>query len=332
MTRRWRIPLVIVAVAVAVAAGSASRAQDPGDGNGSVGGGPPPAPPRADPAAGRPAYLAAFEDERMMILDAKGRVVRLLPRSAYASGEPCPGGSRLVDGADWAGAIHVRRLDGTLLWQRRIPIAYVSNLECLDPLGRRVGVVTESESRPVRTLRIVSRRGSRVVMRTGTQTPMLTRRRFYVSDPRGVKSYAVPSGRLVHELAGPAGPHQVLPSPNGRWLALTHLTEGLRDRSFLADVRTGEVRPIPIPRLTLLGWVEKQRLAVRSDRRLRILDTALRERLEVAGFRPLSALITHRGDVVAVHGNALVSIRRGADRVEQIGSVPDGTWLHESLR
>jgi hypothetical protein len=327
MSRRAGLVIAATfALAAAVAGGASQDGEDPL----SVGRGPPPAPPRPDPAASRPAYVAGFEAQRSLLLDRAGRVVRVLPRSAGAGAQACPGGSRLVDDASW-GDVRVRRLDGTTLWRRRIPSGDDSHLECLDPRGRRIAVVTEPELRPGYTLRIVSRAGSRAVLRYRTASPLLTATRLYVTDPAGVKTYSVPSGRLVHQLAAPASAHRVLPSPDGRWMALTHLTEALRDGSFLADLQTGEVRPIAIPRMTLLGWVDDDRLAVRSDRRLRILDTTLREHPVVPGFRPQSALVTRRGDIVATDGRTLVTVRRGAGRVERVGTVPEGTWLVDSL-
>ena len=325
MVARAAALLLVGALAVAGVLGSAS-AQDPG----SVGTGPPPPPPPADPGAGPAAFLGHFED-RVLLLDAQGRVARVLPRSAERV-VACPGSRRLVETQDWSGVVRVRRLGGGMLWRQRIPIQGLAGVACLDPEGRRVAVVTESDKVPTRTLRIVSRRGVRAVLRIHGETPLLTRDRLYLTSRDGLEVRTLPGARVVRRLPEPPYAHQVLPSPDGRRLAMTHLTEGLRFRSWLVDARTGAVRRIAIPRVTVLGWVAKDRLAVRSDRKLRILDPSLRERTVVDGYRALSATITRAGDIVTTDGTALVAVRRGSAQVERIGTVPEGVSVYAALR
>jgi hypothetical protein len=223
--------------------------------------------------------------------------------------------------------------DGTrTLWRQRIPYRYVAGVACLDPRGRRVAVVTEAERTALRTLRILTRNGARTVLRTRHETPLLTRDRLYLTGSEGTEVRALPSGRRVRTLPLPPYAHQVLPSPGGRRFAMTHFTKALRDRSWLVDARTRSARRIAIPRVTVLGWLARNRLAVRSDGHLRVLDLRLRERRAVPGFRPVAALITGEGDVVGEDRSALVTVRRGSDRVEQLGTLPAGVYLIASLR
>ncbi len=84
--------------------------------------------------------------------------------------------------------------------------------------------------------------------------------------------------------------------------------------------------------MTVLGWVARDRLAVRSDRKLRILDMRLRERTVVDGFKDLSAVITRAGDIVTTDGTALVAVRRGSQQIERIGTVPEGVSVYAALR
>ena len=317
--------LLLGVLALAGVLGSAS-AQDPG----SVGGGPPPPPPPADPAAGAPAFLAHSEGG-VLLLDSQGRVARVPPRSAERV-VACPGSRRIVETGDWSGALRLKRLDGRSIWRQRIPIQGLAGVACLDPEGRRVAVVTESDKVPTRTLRIVSRRGVRAVLRIDDETPLLTRDRLYLTSPDGLEVRTLPGANVVRRLPEPPSAHEVMPSPDGRLLAMTHLTEALRFRSWLVEARTGAVRRISIPRMTVLGWVAKDRLAVRSDRKLRILDPSLRERSVIDGFRSLRAAITRSGEIVTTDGTALVAVRRGSDRIERIGTVPEGVYLDSALR
>jgi hypothetical protein len=328
--------LVVVVVLVVLGVLGAALASE-GDGEGtSFGSRQPPRPvPRVDRDAGPPAYLAAFGERRALLLDAHGRVARRLPRGIGPPDAVCPGGRRLVDGVAWDGRVHVRDLRGRTIWQRRHPFSEHAQLACLDPSGRRVAVLADHETRDLTTLRIVTRHGSRVVLRTRPPVPELTRTHAYASTASGLTVHAVADGREVGSYGGPKWPHTILPSPDGRRLATSQLDEVDpldADDSFLVETDTGAVRPIELPDLTLLGWVDASLLAVRAGGHLRLLDPELRERLDAGRFRPQSALITPSGDLVASDGRALLALRNGARSVERIGTVPKGVHLVAALR
>lgn len=135
-------------------------------------------------------------------------------------------------------------------------------------------MVSEVGDGEVKRVRVLSRRRSQRALDVRGETPLLTASRVFVTDNEGVRTYALPSGALVRRLTGPAGVYAILPSPDGRRLALASLP-GSRDRFFLADVETRRVRRIAIPRMRLLGWLASDRLAIRADRRLQVLDPAL---------------------------------------------------------
>jgi hypothetical protein len=109
---------VAVAVAAALCASGACGGQ--GDaGEGSTAGGPPPPPAPADPRAGPPALLASV-GERAVLLDAGGRVRRVLPATLRATTHPCPRGRWLVDASEWSDRVEARTVVGRRCWDRRI--------------------------------------------------------------------------------------------------------------------------------------------------------------------------------------------------------------------
>lgn len=165
---------MIVAVAVAVA--SCAFAAWGGEGvadDGSTGGGPPSPPPAADPRAGPPALLASV-GERAVLLDAAGRVRRVLPAGLGPTTRPCPGGRRLVDAPEWGGRVEARTLAGRSGWGRRIPVAYTQGVACLDPDARRVAVVLGAGR--FKSLHVVSRGADRLVRRFRGRCRWLPRR------------------------------------------------------------------------------------------------------------------------------------------------------------
>jgi len=150
----------------------------------------------------------------------------------------------------------------------------------------------------------------------------------YVTDDAGIRTYALPSGRLLGRRRAPAGIYEIHPSPDDRHFAVASLRT-TKDEFFLVPAGAGPVRRITVPRMRLLGWLGEDALAIRADRRLRVLDRALRERA-VEEFRPTEALID--GDrVLAVDGTALIAVRPGAGPPEVLGRVPAGTRLHGTL-
>jgi hypothetical protein len=309
-------------VAVAVASCGIGACGVQGNaGEGSIGGGQrPPAPP-ADPRAGPPALLASV-GERAVLLDAAGRVRRVLPAALGPTTRPCPGGRWLVDAPEWSGLVEARTLGGRSRWRRRIPVAYMQGVACLDPDARRVAVVLGSGR--VKSLHVVSAGADHRVRRLRGEVPLVSAPRMYVTDRRGVRVYALPSGRKAARLMAPAGIHTVFPSPDGRHLALATL--GPPDPHFLADTATGAVRPIEFPVRQLVGWLSREQLALRTRRELVILDTALHVRKTVRGFREENAIVAG-SRVLAVDGRALQVLGAGAPAPRRVGTVPPHTWL-----
>ena len=295
-------------------------------GDGSLGDGSPPPPPAVDPAAGPPALLASF-DERALVLDAAGRVRRVLPRSVTASARPCPGGRLLVDAEAFGGRVEVRTVGGALRWRRRIPLAGLDALECLDPRARRVAVVLGSDR--VKSLHIVSRGADRRVRRVRGTVPALSATRMYVSDRRRVRVMALPSGRDVTSVKVPSHMHEADPSADGRYVAMATL--GSPDPHFLADTSTGAVRPIELPGVQLAGWIGPDRLAVRTREGLAILDSRLDVVARLAGFRPEQSVVDGE-DLFAVAGGTLHAVETSTPSVRAVGELPRDTWLIASLR
>lgn len=320
---RWAatVALAVVSCAIGACGGQGAR------GEGSIAGGPPPPPPPVDPRAGPPALLASV-GERAVVLDAAGRVQHLLPAALGPTTRPCPGGRRLVDAPEFSGRVEVRTLAGRARWRRRIPIAYVQGIACLDPQARRVAVVLGSDR--VKSLHIVSRRADRRLQRFRGEVPRLTATGMYVTDERGVRTYALPSGRAAGSLEGPAYVHLVAPSPDGRHFALATFDTPVDDY-FLADAATGTVRPIDIPDVELIGWLAHDRLAVRTRRELLILDPAQQVHQSLPGFRADQAIVAGSG-LLVVDARALSVLKLGASSPQRAGTVPRDTWLIAPLR
>jgi hypothetical protein len=311
-----------VAVAVAVASCGIGACGGQGDApEGSIAGGPPPPPPPADPNAGPPALLASVGD-RAVLLDAGGRVRRVLPAALGATTRPCPRGRWFVDASEWSGRMEARTIVGRSGWGRRIPVAYTQGVACLDTGARWVAAVLGGGR--IKSLHVLSRGADRRVRRFRGEVPLITATRVYVTDRRGVRAYALPSGRLLARLEAPAYAHIVSPSPNSRHLAVA--TFGTPDHFFLVDTATGAVRPIELPLIELVGWLGHDRLAMRTRRDLVILDTMLRVRDTVRGFSVANSIVAG-SQVVAVDGRALKVLDAGASSPRHAGRVPRDTSL-----
>jgi hypothetical protein len=312
----------IVAVAVAVASCGSGACGGQGDaGEGSIAGGPAPPPPPGDPRAGPPALVASV-GERAVLLDASGRVRRVLPAALRATTRPCPRGRWLVDASEWSGRVEARAVVGRRGWGKRIPVAYTQGVACLDPAARRVAVVLGGGR--IKSLHVVSRGADRIVRRFRGEVPLVTATRVYVTDRRGVRAYALPSGRMATRLDAPAQAHIVSPSRDGRRIALA--TFGTPDRFFLVDTATGAVRPIEDPVIQLVGWLAHDRLAMRTRQDLVILDTGLRVRHRVRGFRADNSIVAG-SQILSVDGRALQALQPGARSPRRAGRVPRDTWL-----
>jgi hypothetical protein len=312
----------IVAVAVAVTSCGIGACGGQGDATeGSIAGGPPPPPPRADPRAGPPALLAAVGN-RAVLLDARGRVRRVLPAALSATTRPCPRGRWLVDASEWSGRVEARAVVGRTGWSKRIPVAYMQGVACLDPAARRAAVVLGGGR--IRSLHVVSRGADRKVRRFRGEVPLVTATRVYVTDRRGVRAYALPSGRMASRLDAPAHAHIVSPSPDGRHFALA--TFGTPDHFFLVDTATGAVRSIDDPVIDLIGWIAHDRLAMRTRQDLVILDTGLRVRHRVRGFSADNSIVAG-SQILSLEGRTLQALEPGARSPRRAGRVPRNTWL-----
>jgi hypothetical protein len=113
-------------------------------------------------------------------------------------------------------------------WGTRIPVAYTQGVACLDHAARRVAVVLGGGR--VKSLRDVSRGADRTVRRFRGEVPLVTPTRVYVTDRRGVRAYALPSGRIATRLDAPADAHIVSPTPDGRHLAIGARSPGRMGR------------------------------------------------------------------------------------------------------
>ncbi len=96
---------------------------------------------------------------------------------------------------------------------RRVPVGQVHGVTCLAPRGRRIAVVTESDTTAVRTLRMLAPARRRVVLRTRGEVPRLDATGIYMADRDGVRQRALADGRVLARLPHPAGVYAVLPSP-----------------------------------------------------------------------------------------------------------------------
>ena len=145
-----------------------------------------------------------------------------------------------------------------------------------------------------------------------------------MTDRRGVRAYALPSGRMASRLDAPAHAHIVSPSPDGRHFALA--TFGTPDHFFLADTATGAVRPIEDPVIDLIGWIAHDWLAMRTRQDLVILDTGLRVRQRVRGFSADNSILAG-SQILSLEGRALQALEPGAKSPRRAGRVPRNTWL-----
>jgi hypothetical protein len=302
-----------------------------GDGGGDESQGRPPAvPPRPSPNAGPPAFLATI-GSRAAVLDDRGRLRRLLP-AALEGAQVCPGARRIVASPDFSGRVATASLAGRPRWRRQVPLATTHAVACLDPSARRVALVLGADR--MKSLHIVTAHSDRRLRRFDGETPLLTARRMYVTDRRGVRVYALPSGRKLATLPAPPDIHSVSASPDGRHLALTALdlnAPGIPDRQFLADLTTGAVRPIEIAGMEVIGWLAPDRLAVRTDRELLVLDPTLSVVRRVR-TGPLENAIASGADIYARAGRSLLKLSADSVRPRRVGRLPAQTWLSAALR
>jgi hypothetical protein len=326
-----RARLAITALAATVAlAGCGENAGSRGDPS-RVGGSARSQPtPRADARAGAPAYVASVGD-RAVLLDRRGRVRRVLPR--HSSNPYRCGKRRLIQAGAWEGRVAVRALGGRRLWRQRIPVGAVHAAACLDRRGAAVAVVTEPERGVRKVLHRVTARGRRPVLRFPGEVPLITPDVMYVSDGGELRLHDPATGRVLRTLAVPAHAHTVLPSPDGKRLALVSLDEKdqMWDRSQVLNLDTGEVRSIELPRATALGWLRDNRVVVGSGlRMLHVLDAQLRTVATVEPF-PTDGAIVAGDQVVSRHGPQLLAA--GADDSEPrvLGRVPRQTFLDFAL-
>ena len=292
---------------------------------GSSTGGPPKPPPKADPAAGPPVY-SSFTGERPVLLDAQGRISRVLRE--YGADHPCPGGRRLAGAGAWSGEAEVRTLGGRRLWSARIPVADVLHVICLDEAGRRLAIVHDSERDSGHRLVVVSRRGARRVMRFRTWVAAADARRVYVRVRRTMEVFAVPSGNRVGRVPVPAGNDGFVPSPDGLRGVGTRidLDSGVdQDLLSVGAAPRWDFKPLGLSQAQVVGWFGNDRLVVSSARGLHVYDGDFREVAFVDGFSPRTAAIS--GDtVVGIEGRALLRVRPGAGPPERIGTVPKETY------
>jgi hypothetical protein len=192
----------------------------------------------------------------------------------------------------------------------------------LGPAARRVAVVLRGGR--VKSLHVVSRGADRRVRWFRGEVPLITATRVYVSDRHGLRAHALPSGRMATRLDAPAYAHIVSPSPGGRHFAIA--TFGTPDHFFLVDTITGAVRPIEDPVIQLIGWLARDRLAVRTRRELVIVDTALRAHQRVRGFGAENSIVAG-SQIFSVDGRALQRRDAGARSPRRLGRVTRGTWL-----
>jgi hypothetical protein len=145
----------------------------------------------------------------------------------------CPSHRRL---RDFSGRVVTASITGRRKWRRRVPLASVPAVACLDPAARRVALVLGSDR--MKSLHIVTAHADRRVRRFDGVAPLLTARRMYVTNPRGLRVYALPSGRRLTTLPAPPDVHSVSASPGGRHLALTALDRTAPASTDRLNVRT----------------------------------------------------------------------------------------------
>lgn len=288
---------------------------------------PPAPPPRADPRAGKPALLAVVRD-RAVLLDAVGRIKRVLPRDWAEMTSVCRGGRRLVAAPDFGGVVEARTLGGRRLWRTRIPVAGVQDVGCLDARARRVAVVLGMDS--VKSLRIVTRDSNRRVRRFKGEVLRLAPGRMYWRDDRYLNVHSLPSVRRLASYAVPDSIHSVFPSPDGRHLALQAWNDPLDapERKYLLDTATGTVRPIENPQLELEGWRRDGLLVVRTPTELLALSSAL-EVHERVPVRAQQVLLAGSG-IFAVNRRQLSVIEVDGQQ-RRVGTLPRDTWLVAAL-
>jgi hypothetical protein len=305
------------AIAVAVAAcGVAGCADEPVAGTRPA--------PTIDPGAGAPALVAGG-----VLLDATGRVARILPEDAM-NVQPCPGGKLLSSTLSGDAVAEIRTLSGRVKWGWALRDTDVHAAACLDAAGSAIAAVTAPAFGRTYTLRIVRKTGSRRVRRVRGEIPLLTHEEMWVSGAWGLRVYAIPSGRLKRTLRVPPFAHDVMVAPGGRHIAFVRLDEEQRDRRYVVDTVSGAVREIEVPRATVIGWLDAGRLAVRADRRMIVLTPEVEVVRRISGFRPTTGIVSD-GAVLAVDGERLVRVDPDMPWVTTVGRVPSGTLLSAPL-
>jgi hypothetical protein len=117
----------------------------------------------------------------------------------------------------------------------------------------------------------------------------------------GRRSHQVASRRVAH------GRPQGAPVP-GR---------GTPDHFFLVDTATGAVRRIGDPVIQLIGWLAHDRPAMRTRQDLVILDTALRVRQRVRGFKAVSSIVA---------GSQILFVEAGRCRRSRVAPGRRAAW------
>ena len=185
------------------------------------------------------------------------------------------------------------------------------------------------------SLHIVTAHADRRVRRFVGVTPLLTARRILRDQPTratGVLPSLRPQARDAPSSA--RRPQRLGASPGGRHLALTTLdrTEpASRDRQWLADLKTGAVRPIEIAGAEIIGWLAPDRLALHTYGELLVLDPALTVERRIR-IPPLANAIASGADVFAHTGRSLYRLRTDDLNLRRVGQLPPDTWLSTALR
>ena len=313
--------MVLVVGSIAAGCGDGS-----GAGQESYGAPAPPA-PEADARAGKPALLALVRD-RAVLLDAIGRIQRVLPPGWDELTSVCRGGRRLVAAPDFSGFVEARTRNGRRLWRTRIPVASVQRVGCLDARARRVAVVLGIDR--VKSLRIVTRNSNRRVRRFKGEVLGLEPRRMYWRENRELHVDSLPSARRLQSYAVPDAVHSVYRSPDRRHLALQAWNDPLDapELKYLLETATGVVRPIESPELELEGWRADGLLIARTPTELLAFDSALEVRERVPGVRAQQVLLVG-SRILAANRRALSVVTTGGQR--RIGTMPAQTWLIAAL-
>jgi len=287
---------------------------------------------------GRVALVVALglDGYRLAALDARGRVLAYGRGAGHATGlEVCPGARRLVELVDLRRRREavVRRLPDLHAVRRvRVPRTEGLDVECLDPGGRDLLVLTHDYGEPVargRLLRFTGRR--RRIVHRGTAVEMAVSGRLAYLETgrwgREIVALDLRTGARRHVATVPRIPGELVVSPDGR--ALATVAYNPFGMSHAAVIRPGAkrvVRQVPLGEGAegRLAWTGRDRLVYGGDGfhfRLfnGVLRTVGRFRTHFGGSRFMAA---RGGTVFGIDEDRLLAARLPGLRVRRLARLP----------